>query len=138
MFTLKANESLAVKNLPKDATYTIVEVGDGQNAYETSMTVTKNNGNSEVFTPSTEPTRVSGTIEGSTNILVTYTNTFHYTLPETGGPGTTWYTYGVLPALVAAVVLYKRSRKKGGDFILQSLPSCIDFCPLKQCSLHCF
>lgn len=114
VFTLKANESLAVKNLPKDATYTIVEVGDGQNAYETSMTVTKNNGNSEVFTPSTEPTRVSGTIEGSTNILVTYTNTFHYTLPETGGPGTTWYTYGVLPALVAAVVLYKRSRKKGG------------------------
>ena len=46
--------------------------------------------------------------------VVTYTNTFHYTLPETGGPGTTWYTYGVLPALVAAVVLYKRSRKKGG------------------------
>lgn len=108
-FTLAANETLVIRNLPK-ITYTIIENVDG-NGFETTMTKSENGG--EAVSVGSDR-RVSGTITANTSILVTYTNTFHYTLPETGGPGTTWYTYGVLPALVAAVVLYKRSRKKGG------------------------
>lgn len=115
-FSLKANEILVVRNVGGGTPYTIYEIPDSQNpnAFETQMTISENNGTPKPYNPGTDKWRVGGEIKSNTSIEVTYTNTFHYTLPETGGPGTTWYTYGVLPALVAAVVLYKRSRKKGG------------------------
>lgn len=106
-FRLKGTEGLLIKDLPIGAKYTIQEKDDPLNSYTTT-----------IVGPGTinEADRIiTGTVGAQDKtITVTYTNTFHYTLPETGGPGTTWYTYGVLPALVAAVVLYKRSRKKGG------------------------
>lgn len=106
-FVLKDGESLAVYDLPKGKHFTITEIGDNLNSYTTTITSTDRENIVEGKT-------IEGVSKEETTISVTYTNTFHYTLPETGGPGTTWYTYGVLPALVAAVVLYKRSRKKGG------------------------
>ena len=96
--------------------YEITEQDDN-NAFETSITQTVGGTIQQSPTITNNGKTITGTIVadgGGVVHVVTYTNTFHYTLPETGGPGTTWYTYGVLPALVAAVVLYKRSRKKGG------------------------
>lgn len=115
-FKLKAGQFLRIKGLANGMKYEITEQDDN-NAFETSITQTVGGTIQQSPTITNNGKTITGTIVadgGGVVHVVTYTNTFHYTLPETGGPGTTWYTYGVLPALVAAVVLYKRSRKKGG------------------------
>ena len=118
-FQLKKGESLLISNLPNNTTYEIWEIGDGteRNDYETTVEKTVN-GTTEAYPGyDAENKRVTGQTEKDTSILVTYTNTFHYALPETGGPGTAgqlWYTCAALPMMAAAVVVYKRSRRKGG------------------------
>lgn len=113
-FWLREGESLLVTNLPKSTSCRLWEQNDNNN-YETTVSKTENGTTTDLECTEDEiGKKVTGITGNGTTLTVTYTNTFHYTLPETGGPGTTWYTYGVLPALVAAVVLYKRSRKKGG------------------------
>ena len=118
-FQLKKGESLLISNLPKDTKYEIWETGDGteRNDYET--TVEKTEKGTTVAHPgyNADEKYVTGQTTKDTSILVTYTNTFHYALPETGGPGTAgqlWYTCAALPMMAAAVVVYKRSRRKGG------------------------
>ena len=110
---LKAGEKAALERLVPGMKYTVSEL-DPNGAYEAEMITTTVTSNGSTTTDPVTTKEASGVIQGNTNIQVTFTNSVFYTLPETGGPGTTWYTYGVLPALVAAVVLYKRSRKKGG------------------------
>ncbi len=118
-FSLKANEYLSVKGLPEGATYTIKETGDDRNSYETTMTLSENGGPPMPVTLGTDKRTVRGSVKsgGNASILVTYTNTFYYALPETGGPGEAgglWYAMAALPTIAAAGLLYKRSRKKGG------------------------
>ncbi len=115
-FTLKANESLVIDDLTPGMTYTVKELSNGLNSYETTMTRSEN-GSIEEVVDKTNSKQVSGTVSGSTSIVVTYTNTFYYALPETGGPGEAgglWYAMAALPTIAAAGLLYKRSRKKGG------------------------
>lgn len=104
-FGLKNGEELFVFDVPKGTKFTIEEEDDGLNSYKTEITVDGDK---------TEGKKYSGVTKEETTIAVTYTNTFHYQLPETGGPGTTLYTLAALPTLLAAGLLYKRSRKKGG------------------------
>lgn len=115
---LKANESAYLEGLVPGMTYTIKEQ-DEANAYKTQIQRTTHSNESE--TPTEEDAffgkEISGNISANTHIKVTYTNAFYYALPETGGPGTAgqlWYTYAALPMMAAAVVVYKRSRRKGG------------------------
>ena len=108
-----------MKGLPEGATYTIKEIGDDRNSYETTMTLSENGGPPTPVTSGTDKRTVRGSIKsgGNASILVTYTNTFYYALPETGGPGEAgglWYAMAALPTIAAAGLLYKRSRKKGG------------------------
>ena len=115
-FTLKANESLVIDDLTPGMTYTVKELSNGLNSYETTMTRSEN-GSIEEVVDKTNSKQVSGTVSGSTSIVVTYTNSFYYALPETGGPGEAgglWYAMAALPTIAAAGLLYKRSRKKGG------------------------
>lgn len=104
-FGLKNGEELIVFDVPMETKFTIEEEDDGLNSYKTEITVDGEK---------TEGKKYSGVTKKETTIAVTYTNTFHYQLPETGGPGTTLYTLAALPTLLAAGLLYKRSRKKGG------------------------
>ena len=109
-FSLKAGESLAVFDLPQGKHFTITEIEDPLNACET--TITSSDRENVV-----EGKVISGTSSADTTIYVTYTNTFYYALPETGGPGEAgglWYAMAALPTIAAAGLLYKRSRKKGG------------------------
>lgn len=106
-FTLKAGESMAAFDLPKNATYVITELEDPNNPYTTTI---KTSTSQELM----EGRVITGTVQEDVTHYITYTNTFHYQLPETGGLGTTLYTLAALPTLLAAGLLYKRSRKKGG------------------------
>lgn len=109
-FSLKVGESLAVFDLPQGKHFTITEIEDPLNACET--TITSSDRENVV-----EGKVISGTSSADTTIYVTYTNTFYYALPETGGPGEAgglWYAMAALPTIAAAGLLYKRSRKKGG------------------------
>lgn len=98
---------MAAFDLPKNATYVITELEDPNNPYTTTI---KTSTSQELV----EGRVITGTVQEDVTHYITYTNTFHYQLPETGGPGTTLYTLAALPTLLAAGLLYKRSRKKGG------------------------
>ena len=101
---------MAVFDLPQGKHFTITEIEDPLNACET--TITSSDRENVV-----EGKVISGTSSADTTIYVTYTNTFYYALPETGGPGEAgglWYAMAALPTIAAAGLLYKRSRKKGG------------------------
>lgn len=101
-FRLKHGEYIIVKYLPVGTEYTITEeAGD----YVTTVAI-----NGKV----TETTEATGTIQLVKQDTVTYTNTFYYELPETGGGGVANYRIcgGLLMAVPLLWVL-RRQRFRG-------------------------
>ena len=114
---LKHGEAVEIMGLPPGTLYTIEELYDENDRYHTHI---DNNG-----------TYVSGVLargeitgaeqEGTDELLVNtakvvYTNTFEYTLPETGGPSAAMYTFGgalLFMAAAGSLVYKKKSRRRG-------------------------
>jgi len=107
-FTLKHGEYIIVKYLPVGTKYSITEAEGG---YVTTVSI---NGTIK------EDATATGTIQLVKQDTVTYTNTFYYELPETGGGGAMAYRLMgsgmllLLPILYVAKRRYRGRRVNGG------------------------
>ena len=103
---LKDKESITINGLPYGTTWTVTETAaDGYvTYYQVGSSEDRATGNT-----------ASGTLTGEANgVNVAFTNWTTYQLPETGGPGTHWYTLGGLCLMAGALWLYKNPRGKRG------------------------
>ncbi|HJD14001.1 MAG TPA: fibro-slime domain-containing protein [Candidatus Ruminococcus avistercoris] len=101
-FKLKADEYVIIDYLQHGTHYTIKET----NADGFTVSSMIDNGNPN------QSAEVTGTTPVGKNSTVLFTNTCRPKLPDTGGPGTIWYTFGgiVLILFLPMYVLYRRRK----------------------------
>ena len=102
-FKLKADEYVIIDYLQHGTHYTIKETNtDG---FAVSNTIDNGNPN--------QSAEVTGTTPVGKNSIVRFTNTCRPKLPNTGGPGTIWYTFGGIALVVfpSMYVAYRRRKR---------------------------
>ena len=102
-FKLKADEYVIIDYLQHGTHYTIKETNtDG---FTVSNTIDNGNPN--------QSAEVTGTTPVGKNSIVLFTNTCRPKLPNTGGPGTIWYTFGGIALIVfpSMYVAYRRRKR---------------------------
>lgn len=102
--SLRHSETATLLYLPVDARWTVTEQAVA--GYKVTYQV-----------DGTEVETATGTVAHNQNATVTVVNAAQYTLPNTGGPGTSHYTFGGLLILAAGLMYickFGRMRRKGG------------------------
>lgn len=100
VITLHQNESATISGIPAGTYYRVTELTT--QGYQTTV-----NG--------AEGYIASGTIENGGTKPAAFVNTPFHELPQTGGPGILWYTFGGAAAIAAAALMYITQRRRKGD-----------------------
>ncbi len=98
-FQLGADETITIYGLPYGVTWTVLESGTA--GYHVTW---------QIGNTTQEGSSASGTLND--NHIIVCTNQGTYELPETGGSGTTLYTWGGLLLCGGAYLLYKHTKRR--------------------------